>query len=234
MGLVDAVISVITPTGDRPEAFALCEKWVAHQDFLKSNVQWEWLVADDGQVPMTCTMGQIKVPVSVSNSLVSTQFKNLTALLSYAKGDFIIIVEDDDYYGPQHFTSLLFALNHASLAAEYPTRYYNVKTRTYRVWDNKLHASLCQTGFRKEVIPEVIDICNQEKWIDITLWNTFSGRRLLYEAGNVVGIKGMPGRPGISHAHSGRGVGWRSDLDLVTLAQWIGKDSEVYKPYAVR
>ena len=37
--------AVITPTGDRPEAFALCVKWMKSQD-LSPHV---WVVVDDGE-----------------------------------------------------------------------------------------------------------------------------------------------------------------------------------------
>jgi hypothetical protein len=47
-------IVLVTPTGDRPEAFALCEKYVASQT-VKPDV---WIVVDDGEVPAVCTMKQ--------------------------------------------------------------------------------------------------------------------------------------------------------------------------------
>lgn len=52
------------------------------------------------------------------------------------------------------------------------------------------------------------------------LWRTFQGPRSLLDSANVVGIKGLPGRPGI-------GVGHRPDFgdpdpDGRILAEWLG------------
>jgi len=226
------LFTVITPTGSRPEAFALCEKWVAQQTLLSHSHSWEWLVADDGQIETPCTMNQIKIPVQLNNTLVSSQFSNLTALLKYAKGRYIIVVEDDDYYGPHHFANVVFALQDTELVGERPSRYYNVKLKTFREFENKRHASLCQTAFRFEVIPEVLEVCANKSWIDVTLWQSFRRSKQLFESGEVVGIKGMPGRPGISDAHKGTGTGWRGDPGMDRLRQWIGANAEVYKKYA--
>jgi len=39
-------ITVITPTGDRPEAFALCERWMSQQTYT-GQIQWIWKATDD-------------------------------------------------------------------------------------------------------------------------------------------------------------------------------------------
>ena len=49
------VITLITPTGDRHEAFALCEKWIGRQSYIG---QIQWVVVDDGHEPTETTLGQ--------------------------------------------------------------------------------------------------------------------------------------------------------------------------------
>src|SRR5690606_27643891 len=47
-------IALVTPTCDRPQAFALCERWMARQ-----TVPWtQWIVADGGATPQPVTLGQ--------------------------------------------------------------------------------------------------------------------------------------------------------------------------------
>ena len=41
-------ITLITPTGDRPLAFALCQNWMRKQTVLP----FQWVVVDDGKIPM--------------------------------------------------------------------------------------------------------------------------------------------------------------------------------------
>ena len=43
-------ISLFTPTGDRPEDFALCQKYVRRFAGLESVAQW--LILDDGDAPI--------------------------------------------------------------------------------------------------------------------------------------------------------------------------------------
>src|SRR5687768_6841694 len=48
------VITVITPTADRPAAWPLAERWMARQTVQPD----QWIVADDGIAPAPLTMGQ--------------------------------------------------------------------------------------------------------------------------------------------------------------------------------
>ena len=46
------MIQLLTPTGMRPEAFALCERWMAAQTY---DGPCTWFVVDDGAVPLKLT-----------------------------------------------------------------------------------------------------------------------------------------------------------------------------------
>jgi len=195
--------------------------------------KYEWVVVDDGREPTTCTMGQevVRILQPMATGL-SSLGRNLQAGLSVAKGDKLVVVEDDDYYGPTYLKKVSGALGTSILVGETPSRYFHVGQRKFKEWFNTAHASLCQTAFRREAIPAVLSLCNQNRYIDVDLWQNF-GKELgmLYHGSEVVGIKGMPGRKGISNAHDALGVGWESDIDLARLRQWIGPDAERYRAY---
>src|SRR6185369_16758975 len=96
------MITAITPTADRPEAFALCERWMARQTIKPD----QWIVADGGQVPVRCTMGQTHIhdprPAGAANLA-----HNLLNAISAVKGEVVAIVEDDDWYSPKHLETMV-------------------------------------------------------------------------------------------------------------------------------
>src|SRR5690349_3109096 len=113
-------ISVITPTCDRPVAFALVEAMVARQTLQPD----EWIVADGGSVPAQCTMGQIHI--HRSRPLGAQNFAyNLLNGAARATGDVVAIAEDDDWLAPTHLETLIATLRpEALLAGDGKQRYY--------------------------------------------------------------------------------------------------------------
>ena len=86
-------LSCITCTSDRPWAMARAEYQMARQTVQPD----EWLVADDGKVPATLTRGQrhLRLPPQPTGS--ASLAHNLLAALQAARGDYLIIIEDDDW-----------------------------------------------------------------------------------------------------------------------------------------
>ncbi len=227
-------VSLITPTGGRPEAFALCQNWVHHQTY-KGSI--EWIVVDDCDPPTPMTMGQkvIRPPERWSAEKGSSQHDNVLLALGYARGKYIFILEDDDYFGPSYLENQIEHLKDHYLVGETPSRYFHVGARVWREFANDDHASLCQTAFRWELIPLLSKICKERHWLDVTLWHRY-GRSwgFLYPGDQVVGIKGMPGRLGVSRSHIvHHGHEWHEDPNLQQLQQWIGTDAtKEYAKYA--
>jgi hypothetical protein len=222
-------LTLLTPTGARPEAFALCEKWLERQTY-QGEIQW--LVADDGPVPTPCTMGQTVIrPEPFWQPGENTQFRNLLALFPLIKYDKIVHWEDDDWYGPGYLETVSKWLDEAPLVGEIPTRYYNVRARSWNPFGNDKHASLCQTGMRPEVLPVLKRICEARRWVDMALWKDFPGKMFAGEQN--VGIKGLPGRPGQVGAHQNPRTLRRmvADPNLETLRSWIGEDAEAYRKF---
>lgn len=227
-------LTILTPTGGRPDAFALCERYMARQTFT----DWKWVVVDDCRPETICTMGQtvIRPDKPWLPGGVSTQNRNLLLTLEQVNTEFVAVIEDDDWYGPKHLETLCGYLEKVAVVGELPSRYYNVKHRLFRIMPPGGHASLCQTGFRTEMLPRMKVVCGLNDNTDVLLWHQVRSMGVLsglYFGDQVVGIKGMPGRPGVGIGHYPkiRPSHWTEDSGMETLKEWTGEDAELYKDY---
>jgi GT2 family glycosyltransferase len=199
------VLTLITPTRDRPEAFALLERWIAAQTYSEP---FHWIVVNDspdGDEQYRYTRNQrviVRKPVPRERHSLCENLKTALENLPESTTE-IAIVEDDDFYMPRYLDTVVGLLVRHELAGIAPAAYYNVRSRRYRTHRNHSHASLAQTAFRPSVVPELIDICRQgNPFIDLRIWRqTTKSKYLLTQAGLHVGIKGMPGARGIGSGH---------------------------------
>jgi len=227
-------ITLITPTGGRPQAFALCEQFMLAQTYSGA---LQWFVVDDCLPPTACSAHQLQVvPNPYWSPGQNTQARNLLEAIPHAQYDCIVIIEDDDYYAPRYLEYMVGLLQSADLVGISNAQYYNVRTRTYRQHSNTHHASLCSTAMRRSVLQMLQVVCQEKaKWIDIELWARWSGSKSLKSPFNpalVVGIKGLPGRPGIGRGHiMNPEHGYNTDKDLQMLTTWIGEAARQYKNY---
>lgn len=226
---------IVTATGDRPDAFKLCELWMANQ----TRKDFDWLVVDDGDNPTTVTMGQAvirreKKTVEPGHTLPL----NMAAAIPLMEGyRFVLFAEDDDFYGPRYVETMLSWLADAPLVGEVGAKYYHVGRRAYRHFTNHTHASLCRTGLAASALPafkRTVELCIRQKTpsIDMKLWGSWLGkchkfRDTVGDARLCVGIKGMPGRKGQQHERSD----YIPDPDLSTLKLWLGDDHVHYLPH---
>ena len=227
---------LLTPTCDRPEAFALCERWMARQ---RNAPPFRWIVADDGQVPAPVTMGQVHLrhkgttpggPPSAAYNM------GRACRRAEADGaDGYIVIEDDDWYGADYVHTMARLLEQCPLVGEGDAIYFNIQTRTWVRHRNTGHASMCQTGWRAEVMPTVLDILGRidpsQSREDIKLWGRWSGAKIVIPGGShplAVGMKGLPGKKEFGVGHR-PGAHWNKDFDLMQLREWIGADADVYR-----
>jgi hypothetical protein len=226
---VVSVLTVITPTRDRPEAFALLERWVARQTLQPD----QWIVVNDGPVPYEYHACQDAVQRATKPGELHSLCSNLLTAIPLVKGDRIAILEDDDWLGPDYLNRLDGALIEAELAGSAPALYYNVAHRRFHVNRNAGHCSLGQTGLRVSLLPTLRRICRRgNPYIDLRLWHSHGGSRLVIpSAGLHVSMKGMPGTKGIGKGHARR-YG-RPDPDGAVLLSWIGQDAQEYEPFHV-
>ncbi len=239
------MIIAITCTGARPEAFALCEKYMARQ-----TVQPDlWLVVDDCDPATKCTMGQTVIrpePRWPEFPEPNTQHRNMMAAVDHLRRgvvltDQIIFFEDDDWYDSDYIEVQSYRMRAYGypIVGETPARYYHVKNRAFRVFEEAEmnnptpHASLCATAMRASALPVLIEALECRAWIDMYLWRKAGSPEALFGGASVVGIKGMPGRPGVSQCHRQEADGrWSGDPDLSRLRQWIGDDVNAYKRFS--
>jgi hypothetical protein len=213
-------ITLITPTGGRPAAFALCD--------------YQWLVVDDCEPETPCTMGQTVLRPKPSWSGQHTQARNLLLALPLVKNDIVLFVEDDDAYRVDYL-SLMSRRFHSArtwLVGERDTHYYHVTRRAHRHFHNQSHSSLCGTGIRTDHLHTITEVCHSGiACLDMPLWHRYGRSGTLFpHSGACIGIKGMPGRPGVTATHR-EPRGWVPDPDLSVLRSWLGDDANLYTTF---
>lgn len=220
-------LCLITPTGGRPEAFALLEKWMARQ-----SRKWDqWIVVDD-QFPRTvCTLGQEVLCPKWSGLEANTQDINLLMALDHAKCGVIAFIEDDDWYGPTYLEAMMEAVWDNPLVGLSYSKQYNAALRMYRPWFNYSTSPLASTVIDEALISEIRKPLNAgAKFADMELWHSPFAKKWgkVFEPSMQlhVGMKGMPGRYGIGGGHDGANM--LPDFDLKYLRGLIGNDADDY------
>lgn len=238
------MLTLVTATSDRPEAFALCQKWIARQ---VDAPEYQWIVVDDGKKPAKCKMGQHHFAIPTEpDPLKSFKRNTLIGLdMAIAHGATrILFIEDDPWYSPDYLKVMDSRLGRESrqrsklIVGEAHCRDYHVRARRFRICTNSSHASLCQTGIHADIAKVMMDILAKYPGADAdrALWNCQSigpqGRSLAAESRHCVNIKGMPGKTGlIGHDVNSYRFGSR-DIDWKVLKEWIGpEDAKAYKPF---
>lgn len=229
------MMTLLTVTGDRRNAFALCERWMRRQ----TRPIDQWIVVDDGSEPTRCTMGQTVIRLDAPHNPNGHSFcaKFRAAINSGAIiGDSLAFIEDDDWYAADYLETLANKLGDLDIAGESPALYYHVGQRGSWQHENMAHASLCQTAISRRLFPQLGHIAaTGTRFIDLPLWQGSPVKRNLFRPVNgkrsCIGIKGMPGRAGLGAGHYAVEV-YRPDHDLSFLRSLIGDDADVYAPFA--
>lgn len=219
------MLTLLTATGARPEAWAICEQLMARQTCAGPV---RWIIVDDGPVAQPVTFQRAGWTLEVVRPLPywevgqNTQARNLAAGLEWVEADeSVAIIEDDDWYSPGYLADVAKWLARRELVGEDRARYYNVTTGKGKQLGNTRHASLCSTAVRGNGLKALRQaVAQADTFIDMTLWRILPGR--LYQTQHVVGIKGLPGRGGI-------GTGHRDAFGQpMSLRDWIGEDAALY------
>jgi len=219
------MIYLITPTGGRPEGIALLAEYISAQTYRG---KMTWIVVDDCLPRTRIPNVDSKITVESVHPHwawrpgMNTQAACIKAGLELVPDDAVaLVLEDDDIYLPGHVACMVKALKDAELVGERISRYYNVATKRYRNLPSNRHASLCSTGVRGEALKLLRTVCDgAQARIDMRLWHGFRGPKRLLETANVIGIKGLPGRPGIGVGHQ-RTFGTIDSGNM--LQRWAGE-----------
>lgn len=236
------LVTVITCTGGRFDAFAQCERYMTRQTY-QGPIQW--LIIDDCEPSTSITLpfGQHKRDSWIRQEYYkgpktwkpgqNTQRLNMDEALKHVQGDYIFCWEDDDWYSPQYIEAYVNLLQHYPAVGEGNAKYYNISERSYRDWSNYQHASLCQTAIRKEMMPILDDAVNSGVlFMDIQLWQYLLQRTkplMIVHQDYVIGMKGLPGRFGIGAGHAPQDQGFKKDPFLDVLKAWVGPDWTWYQ-----
>ena len=233
-------ITAITPTGDRPLAFRLCQQWMANQTRKPD----QWVIVDDGKVPMVpdldwynATMPGVALgirreprPDDPQHTLVA----NLKAAFPLITGNKILIMEDDEYYAPEYIAEMARRLDSHEVVGIMKAKYYHLPTGGCFQIGNRSHASLAETGFRRSFLPELEKLWDGDTSLDMRIWKKADGRGRLFDDRDkplYVGIKGLPGRAGIGAGHNPELSIYHNSKDTpdrATLKAWAPKDYPVY------
>lgn len=221
--------TLITPTGDRSEAFALTRLWIDRQTVKPD----QWIVIDDGLkeiLPKHLLKGIDYVRRTPSRDEGHTIIKNIKEAIPLIQGDAILIIEDDDWYGPRYVEVMKEYLTSYNLVGESNARYYHLPTLKWSRIGNGAHASLCQTGFRKEILPIFINCLQGDPYIDIRIWSAITENKILFsdERDQLrlhCSMKGLKGRVGIGTGHRGKSRYYNPDVGLNTLIRWVGEEN---------
>jgi hypothetical protein len=225
------MLTLLTATGCRPKAWAICEKLMLAQNY---DGAVRWVIVDDGEEMQPVTFQRdnwtldIVRPQHRWKEGMNTQAANLLAGLEVISNDArLVILEDDDNYAPDWLKVVDKHLDNAELVGEILARYYNIATKTGRQLNNTQHASLCATAMRGDAIEAFRKVCiPNTKFIDINLWKNHKNK-LLFTGNRVVGIKGFEGRAGIGMGHKPDFNGIK-DKDGSLLKEWIGESIKHY------
>lgn len=93
------LVSICTPTYNRRPFISAMIRCFEHQDYPKDRM--EWIILDDGTDPigdLVRHIPQVKY-YQQSKKLCLGEKRNL--MHTYATGDFIVYMDDDDYYPPE-------------------------------------------------------------------------------------------------------------------------------------
>lgn len=228
---MDDRLVIITPTGDRPEAWELCQQWMLAQDYAGPV---RWIIVDDGKKAQEVTFERDGWTLDVIRPKPrwrhgdTTQCRNiLCALEAVSENDRIVFIEDDDYYAPHWISAMARMLDVNHLVGISHSKYYNVHTSRFQIMPNGDHASLSCTALRGTAIESLNRICRDgSASIDVELWAECKNKALFSMEGNV-GIKGLPGRGGMGVGH--RKEFGRPDPGRCVLKRWIGDDVRLYR-----
>lgn len=226
------MLTLLTATGMRPEAWKICQELMRRQTYAGDVT---WIIVDDGAEQQSIDFKRDKWNLIIVRPEVlwqpetNTQASNLRAGMRHVYPDSrLVIIEDDDCYHPQWLERVNGWLDTHDLVGESFARYYNIAQKKARQLNNQNHASLCATGMKGEAILTFAhQLKTGAKFIDLHLWGDFQGSKKVHRTQMVTGIKGLPGRTGIGMGHSPTFSG-QIDHDGKILRQWVEPNSDLY------
>jgi len=210
------MITVITPTRDRPAGFNLCRQWMKRQTVWS---EIEWIVVDDGDKPVGSgsEYRYFRLPPSKNKY---TNFHNLKWGLQNSHGEVVMYIEDDDWIASNYVEAMVENVSGHSAAATSGALVYHVGYRKY--FDKRCSpeearrrlrfmGSFCVASEGIEVLRKALDSASlvEDPLIDLRFWSKLVESGLLFNVFSgfyIVNIKGIPGRS----------ITWKHGADMGT------------------
>jgi hypothetical protein len=164
--------AAIVPTRDRPKCFANCKRQLDRQTLQPDN---RYYMAFD---PQSSDMDLVK------------RVRNGVELARKDGMDIVMIVEDDDSYPDDYFERFQPFFKDYEFFGDDSTTYYHLKNKTYRTWYHPNRASLFTTGFKISALNLFEWPADNEKFLDIRLWDYARRRKKKFVDTGAIGIKG--------------------------------------------
>lgn len=198
-------ITVITPTRDRPSGFVLCREWISRQT-CRDDI--DWIVVDDGDTPVGANQSEYRYFRGPASKKKFTNFDNILFGLEQADGQVVMYIEDDDWISPEYVQNMVDNVSGRVAAALCGSLNYHVGYQRYI--DNRMSkkesrdrmmflGSFCVSGIGVEMLKEACTAASlvDDPLIDMRFWKLVSASGLpfnVFEATDIVKIKGIPGR----------------------------------------
>jgi len=228
------MLTLITPTGDRPVPFALCVDYV-NRSTRRPDI---WIVVDDGRDPATReALARAEVEVNYihpepmeGHSLI----RNLRlACDEVTAGSDVAIFEDDDYYPAEYLEGVEALLRQgAHCCGAYHHHFFNLGNRCWKVYRNDRTLCTHSLGFSWEGFDFFAETVESHDGVNIDshLGDVWPHDRLGRRAHekilptHLVGWRCCTARPGITPGHRRVAGGkWQADPEGRQLAAWIGE-----------
>lgn len=221
-------LTVITCTGDRPEAFKLCEEWVCSQTYT----DFKWIVIDDGIESVFPKRRHCDYVIEKPDPGINTLKRNFNTALRAVTTPWVAVFEDDDYYAPNYLEEIVLGLQEGSeVVGVANVHYYNTIGKWRRI-GNYSYAPLAFTAFHSKLIHTMYSAMRKGpyKTFDIAFWRLIARKNtprvLIQHPGLCVGMKGMPGRGGIGIGHRKlESKVWKTDPSPYPKAQQLLGDA---------
>jgi hypothetical protein len=222
-------IGIVTPTANRPHLLERCAYYLERTGILSDS---DWVVVDGSIIPRKpkgCTRHIQTPPIADGAANFKNNMTVIASFLKLTSWDACFFIEDDDWYSPKYFTTLLPELDKAPLVGLCPSTYYHVVARGGRICPNLRHASLCNTAIRRDAFQKAARIIEQNKnySYDIALFREIESS-LIPTNGLSLGIKGCS-FSGVTKKHENPAWLQFQDSDFSFLRNTVGEDFYFYE-----
>ena len=232
--------TVITPVHDRPVTVPLITLWMQRQ-----TAAFNWVIVDDGEKesPLRSLEDDENVYYVRARHPAAkgpTNAHNVLQGLDVAEkidGGPVLYLEDDDWYGPDHVSSMVEAVRGFDAAAVSGLRHYHLGQSRYMdkrgdprsvlKKQQSMGAFIVEGAQGFGCLRSACETCveNGTPFIDIEFWAQARSKRLklkVFSCDSIVLMKGLPGRA-ITKKHES--MAGKPDPGNAVLRSWVGNEA---------